>query len=223
MTHRPTRTALAAVAAALLFPAFPATLALAAPPEVQPEKPDVAPDAKPEKPEVRPFRGKLGQGPGQRELPEAVLERFDANGNGQLDPPERARMLEAIRRRGAGPDGAGKPNGAGKPKGAGKPNGPGKPNGFDIDRLPPEVKQRILERLDKNGDGKLDPEELAPLRERMGGRNRGGQGLQQGGPRRPTLDQAALLKKYDANGNGQLDPDERAKAARELRSRRDKS
>src|SRR5262245_36648926 len=66
----------------------------------------------------------------------------------------------------------------------------------DGDPKPAEPTARIdpLKKYDKNGDGKLDPEEKAAIqkdREAM---------------RKEYM--AQLLKKYDKNGNGKLDEDE---------------
>ena len=74
--------------------------------------------------------------------------------------------------------------------------GPGKGRGK---RLPPGVKQKLLEKYDTNGDGKLDEDE----REAM----------------RADLKQKAL-DKFDANGNGVLDEDEKKEMRKARKERR---
>lgn len=81
-----------------------------------------------------PLNGK-GQGDGNGPGREAMLKRFDANGDGKLDETERAAVRKAMEERGLGGPG----------KGPG--NGPGR--------------EEILKRFDKDGDGKLNDEERA--------------------------------------------------------------
>ena len=71
-----------------------------------------------------------------------------------------------------------------------------------------EFRQKMLEKFDKNGDGKLDADEKKAAREefqkKMQDRiGEGGEGFKK-----------KLLEKFDKNGDGQLDPEE-MKAARE--------
>ena len=87
----------------------------------------------------------------------------------------------------------------GKP-GAGKP-GPGKERGA-------EFRQKMLEKFDKNGDGKLDEDEKKAAREAFQKRKEG-----QNGPRGEEF-KKKMLEKFDKNGDGKLDPEE-MKAARE--------
>jgi Ca2+-binding EF-hand superfamily protein len=82
-----------------------------------------------------------GEGNGKRaELRQRALQKFDKNGNGQLDPDEREAAKEAIQKR--------------REQGSGK--GPGRKGGPD-----PERRQKLLEKFDSDGDGKLSETERA--------------------------------------------------------------
>ena len=61
-----------------------------------------------------------------------------------------------------------------------------------------------LKKYDANGNGVLDPEELAAKKANGKAKH-----------------DAAVLKKYDANGNGVLDPDEDAKYQADLKAKHD--
>ncbi|MEI8380819.1 MAG: EF-hand domain-containing protein [Planctomycetota bacterium] len=87
--------------------------------------------------------------------------------------------------------------------------------------------RELLKRFDKNGDGKLDPTELAAARQAMQGQGfpgagKGGPGMGKGpggsgdgnGP-----DREAILKRFDKNGDGQLDETERAAARKAMEER----
>ena len=68
---------------------------------------------------------------------------------------------------------------------------------------PPATKNKVLEKYDKNHDGKLDDAERAELqKDREAARKER---------------QAEMLKKYDKNGDGKLDDTERAAAREEYR------
>ena len=71
------------------------------------------------------------------------------------------------------------------------------------------VRQQLIERYDKNGDGQLDASERASLREAMAGR--GGTAKRRAGE---------LLRRFDRDGNGSLDEQERAALRRSLQNRR---
>jgi hypothetical protein len=75
-----------------------------------------------------------GNGPGR----EAILKRFDKNGDGKLDEQERAAAMKARGEKGDGP---------------GPGAGPGR--------------EEVLKRFDKDGDGKLNDEERAAARKAM--------------------------------------------------------
>lgn len=83
---------------------------------------------------------------------EALIKKFDANGDGKLDEAERAKAKEAF----AGGRPGGKP-------GDRKP-GAGGPGGFD--------REALLKKFDENGDGKLDEAERAKAKEAFA-KNRG--------------------------------------------------
>ncbi len=89
-----------------------------------------------------------------------------------------------------------------------------------------QLRQRLLERFDKDKDGKLSPSEREEARkafqQRFGqtGRNKGragraqdarkkGQGAKPSN-RRPAFDRQQLMRRFDSNRNGRLDPPEMA-------------
>jgi Ca2+-binding EF-hand superfamily protein len=82
-----------------------------------------------------------GEDNGERaELRQRVLQKFDKNGNGQLDPDEKEAAKEAMQKR--------------REQGGGK--APGRQGGRD-----PERRQKLLEKFDTDGDGKLSESERA--------------------------------------------------------------
>jgi hypothetical protein len=119
---------------------------------------------------------------GQREpgqIPPALLERFDLNGDGQLDESERAALREEMANR----PGAARmreeilkrfdKNGDGQLDEAERAEfqkfrearmreggGPGGPGG-------PRMREELRKRADKNGDGQIDESERAAAREAM--------------------------------------------------------
>jgi len=81
------------------------------------------------------------EGNGKRaEVRQKVLQKFDKNGNGQMDPDEKEAAKEAMQKR--------------REQGGGK--GPGRQGGPD-----PERRQKLLEKFDTDGDGKLSETERA--------------------------------------------------------------
>lgn len=89
-----------------------------------------------------------GQGPDpakRAEFRQKVLEKFDGNGNGQLDPDEREAAKAAMQRR--------------------REQGGGKGQGRQAGAADPERRQKMLERFDKDGDGKLSETERAAAKE----------------------------------------------------------
>ena len=89
-----------------------------------------------------------------------------------------------------------------------KPGGPGGPG-----------REAAIKKFDKDGDGKLNQEEMKAAREAMGDRKPGGSGAPGGGKPgeggRPSPEQMKeLMKKFDKNGDGKLDDSEKS-AARE--------
>jgi hypothetical protein len=74
---------------------------------------------------------------------------------------------------------AGGGNAAATGNNAAKPDAPTtqpatRPARFDLTVLPPEIQQMLIKRFDKNGNGKLDPEELEEARLTLRRELRGG-------------------------------------------------
>lgn len=93
-----------------------------------------------------------GENPGvQAELRQRALQKFDKNGNGQLDPDEKEAAKEAMQKR--------------REQGGGK--GPGGKGGRD-----PERRQKLREKFDKDGDGKFTETEKAAAKEARAKRGR---------------------------------------------------
>jgi Ca2+-binding EF-hand superfamily protein len=84
---------------------------------------------------------KQERGDGQG-IPAEVLKRFDKDGDGKLNDAERAAAKKAREERGGRPGRPGQPGGGGG-------SGDGK------------LREEILKRFDKDGDGKLNDEERA--------------------------------------------------------------
>lgn len=132
-------------------------------------------------------------GPGR----EAMIKKFDKNGDGKLDQDEMKAAREAMGDR--------KP-GAGAP--GGKPGEGGRPS--------PEQMKELMKKFDKNGDGKLDDGEKAAARESFM-KMRGGAGAPggkpgEGKPGDGGPNREAMIKKFDKNGDGKLDDGEKAAA-----------
>jgi Ca2+-binding EF-hand superfamily protein len=79
------------------------------------------------------------------QMQQQMLQRFDKNGNGQLDPEERQAMMQAMQ--------------TDSPPGGQLPAGQGKPAGQNGAGSNPQMQQRALQQFDKNGNGQLDPDE----------------------------------------------------------------
>jgi Ca2+-binding EF-hand superfamily protein len=87
-----------------------------------------------------------GEGDGKRaELRQRALQKFDKNGNGQLDPDEKEAAKAAMQKRR-------------EQRGGGK----GGPD--------PERRQKLLAKFDTDGDGKLSDSERAAAKEARGKR-----------------------------------------------------
>lgn len=100
----------------------------------------------------QPVSAAPGEGDEKRaELRQKVLQKFDKNGNGQLDPDEKEAAKEAMQKR--------------REQGVGK--GPGGQGGPD-----PERRRKLLERFDTDGDGKLNETERAAAKEARAKRGR---------------------------------------------------
>ena len=103
-----------------------------------------------------------------------ILERFDENGNGQLDPQERAAAMKALKDRRDGKQKGGDKSGPGRD--GDSPKRDKSKRGQSSDR-----RAQILKQFDKNGDGRLDQAErqaaMKAMRERRGsGSKRPGKG-----------------------------------------------
>lgn len=123
------------------------------------------------------------------EIRERMLEQHDTNKDGRIDDEERAAARMAGEERIRKMDPARRAElqnrqGAGGSKGA--------------------VRPEVLERFDKDGDGKLNDAERAEMRKAAGDR---------------IAQNPKMLERFDANGDGQLDETERA-AAREAMQER---
>jgi len=83
-----------------------------------------------------------------------------------------------------------------------------------------ELRQRVLQKFDKNGNGQLDPDEKEAAKEAMQKRREQGVGKGQAGQgaRDPERRQK-LLEKFDTDGDGKLSETEKA-AAKEARAKR---
>jgi Ca2+-binding EF-hand superfamily protein len=89
-----------------------------------------------------------GEGAGNRDqVRQKVLQKFDKNSNGQLDPDEREEAKAAVQKR--------RQQGGGTGLGKG-----GAKQGQDSER-----RQRLLEKFDTDGDGKLSETERAAAKE----------------------------------------------------------
>jgi len=143
----------------------------------------------------------------REEMPEPMIplfERADADGDGCLDEKE----LMALANRFGGPGGPRR--GTGRPGGGADRGGPGRLMDLDADgngKLSkdelPERMQPQFSRIDTNGDGFIDREELGRMATRFG----------PGGPGRPAAeagrgDLAKRILNMDANGDGQITKDE---------------
>ncbi len=83
------------------------------------------------------------------------------------------------------------------------------------------MREALMKKYDKNGNGMLDPEERKAAMEAMQQRSGSGGKPSAGGlgaGMNPQM-RKALMKKHDKNGNGMLDPDEREAAMQAIRQR----
>jgi len=86
-----------------------------------------------------------GEGNGKRaERRQRALQKFDTNGNGQLDPDEKQAANAAMQNR----------------RDQGQGQGPGGQGARD-----PERRRKLLEKFDSDGDGKLSETERAAAKE----------------------------------------------------------
>lgn len=83
-----------------------------------------------------------------------------------------------------------------------------------------EVREKLLQKFDKNGNGQLDPDEREAAKEAMQKRREQGGGKGQAGQAaRAPERHRKLLEKFDTDGDGKLSETERA-AAKEARAKR---
>jgi Ca2+-binding EF-hand superfamily protein len=135
----------------------------------------------------------------------AVLEKYDTNKNGQLDPDEKAalerdreaRREEFIKR--FDTDGDGKLSEAEKE--AAREQYPDMGRGGH-GRHGREMHQRMLEKYDANKNGQLDPEEREVARRDREARR------------------AEIMKRFDTDGDGKLSESEREAMREEMRKER---
>lgn len=101
-------------------------------------------------PKKRPDAAAAGGGPGREKIKEMLLQKFDANKNGTLDPDEKAAAMKAMQeRRGASPKG----DTPGSPGDSAKDSGP--------------MRAMVLQKFDANKNGVLDPDEKAAAMKAM--------------------------------------------------------
>lgn len=167
----------------------------------------------------------------QGSLGQSLINRYDTNGNGKIDPEEsEAAKAELSKRRGGGrgPNSGEKGPGAGKgPKGKGLGEGKGIGQGNGIGQG--KGREALLKKFDANGNGQLDPPEREAAKAAMEknrnekGKGKNGKGKGKGKQARAPADgamRAALLQRFDANGNGQLEPEEMEAAKAEFQKLR---
>ena len=96
-------------------------------------------------PKQRPGAAGAGGGQGREKMKELMLQKFDANKNGTLDPDEKAAMMKAFQERKGGAPGTK----GGAAKGGG------------------QMQELILQKFDANKNGVLDPDEKAAAMKAM--------------------------------------------------------
>jgi Ca2+-binding EF-hand superfamily protein len=125
-------------------------------------------------------------GPGLEEF----LKRFDRDGNGRLDEREQAAARQAaqkIRAQGGGGPQVGPP----------------------ITFAGNEIPTAVLEKFDKDGDGKLNDKEMAAAKKASGKRER--------------VKQSEVIKEFDEDGDGKLNAEEKAAARKAAKERNKKT
>ncbi|HEY5315783.1 MAG TPA: hypothetical protein VIK18_24860 [Pirellulales bacterium] len=181
--------------------------------------------------------GQMGTGGGQGfgmmspQMQQQLLQKFDANGNGQFDPVEQQAAMKFVQQMQGGGQGMGGRRGPGGQMGPGGRMGAGGPGSGMMN---PQMQQQLLQKFDANGNGQLDPSEQQAAMQYVqqmqaaggqGGGMRPGAGRGPGGAGRPGAGgpggqaggmnpqmQQQLLQNFDANGNGRLDPSEQQAA-----------
>ena len=140
-----------------------------------------------------------------------ILERFDQNGNGKLDPDERAAAIKELQSRRN--DQRGKPGQGKSDQGKsdrGKSRQGQSRQGKSDQGKSGDRRSQILEEFDKNGNGQLDPEEkqaaIKAMRDRRnskdsGNRKRPGAG-DSGNRKRPGAGDSGNRKRPGAGNSG---------------------
>ena len=158
--------------------------------------------AQPE-PNADPSQEPTNGGPPHRPPPigiilSGLLDKYDANKDGQLDQTELAALKADIANGKIGLPPA--------------PGGPGRPGG------PPPLPKEILDKYDVNHDGKLDASERAALqRDVEDGKVQLPAGLHPGGPPPSAKD---IIAKYDTDQDGKLNETELAAFLKDMRAHR---
>ena len=101
-------------------------------------------------PKKRPDSAGAGAGPDREKMKEMMLQKFDANKNGTLDPDEKAAMMKAFQERKGGSPKGGAPGATGEPSKGGGP-----------------MQAMLLQKFDANKNGVLDPDEKAAAMKAM--------------------------------------------------------
>jgi hypothetical protein len=91
-----------------------------------------------------------GGGQGREKMKEMLLQKFDANKNGTLDPDEKAAAMKAMQERKGGRSKGGSP---------GAKDGSAKDGG--------KMQEMLLQKFDANKNGVLDPDEKAAAMKAM--------------------------------------------------------
>ena len=125
--------------------------------------------------------------PGMKEL----MKRFDRDGDGRLNEREQAAAREAMQKIRA--------------QGGGAPQ-----VGAPITFAGNEIPAAILEKFDKDGDGKLNDEEMAAAKKAQSGK-------------RERVKQADVIKEFDKDGDGKLNEAEKAAAKAAAKERKKKA
>lgn len=130
---------------------------------------------------------------------EAIIEKYDTDGDGKLDDSERNAARAEFQKRSGG-----------------EPSSQSRPPG-DRSRGGAMSREDMMKKYDKNGDGQIDGKERAALREKlMKSRGNPAEGRGRG---RNNVDRAALIKEFDKDGDGKLDDNERQAAMTAMRGR----
>jgi len=175
------------------------------------------------------------------DLPQGIIDAFDANKDGELDEAERTKARQAMAQRRKKPsgfdrrelmkrfdkDGDGRLNETERQaamSASRADGGPGRrPPGNQRDR--PANREAFMKRFDANGDGKLDDDERAAARKAFENRptangdrprpanpNAGPAGPNGARPTTGPRRPGEFLKRFDKDGDGKLDDAERAAA-----------